>query len=408
MLTSPILWGGILSVGFYCPLHQGWIADPFIQRYFASHPILYAITIMFFVGLASVAIKYFSVLVERAALRQTPILDPRSPQKVDVRYADHYLAQVERHAKKFGESILSRRLKLALLFLKRSGSAEDLDTELRYLSEEDATKADAAYGLVRLVLWAVPMVGFLGTVVGITMALGNLDLNAINESSKMLSAGLSVAFDTTALGIALDLLLYFLQFLVYREESNLLWEVDRLTDNELRGRFEMELGSQDNGQVVAVRRMLESVVASLEQLMNKQSLIWEQTLTAANQRFSQMTEQNAEVLKKSLVAALGENVSLHAQTLVQAEARFLEHAQETTRRFSETLRQNAVSIASLQDGTVKQTEAIRNMLGTGSQLVKLEENLHQNLVALAQVGNFEETVNSLAAAIHLLNARRAA
>ena len=379
ILASPVLWGGILSVGFYVPIHLGWISDPFVQRYFTSHPILYAITIMFFVGLASLIAKHLGVLAERGVLRQTPILDPRSPQKVDVRYADHYLATIQRHVQKLGESILSRRLQLALQFVKRCGSAEELDTELRYLSEEDATKADADYGLVRLVLWAVPMVGFLGTVVGITMALGNLDLSAINESSKMLSAGLAVAFDTTALAIALDLALYFVQFLVYREENNLLWEVDRLTDNELRGRFEMEVGSQDNGQVVAVRRMLETVVASLEQLMTKQSQIWEQTLMA-----------NAEVLKKSLATALSESMTQHAKTLVQGEERFLD-----------TLRQ-------LQDGSIKQTEAIQKVLGTGSQLVKLEENLHQNLAVLAKVGNFEETVNSLAAAIHLLNARRVA
>ena len=379
IFASPVLWGGIFSVAFYFPIHQGWISDPFIQRYFASHPILYAITVMFFVGLASLMAKYLAVLAERSVLRQTPILDPRSPQKVDVRYTDHYLATIQRHIKKFGESILSRRLQLALLFVKRGGSAEELDTELRYLSEDDATKADADYGLVRLVLWAVPMVGFLGTVVGITMALGNLDLNAINESSKMLSAGLAVAFDTTALAIALDLVLYFIQFVVYREESNLLREVDRLTGNELRGRFEMEVGGADNGQVVAVRRMLETVVTSLEQLTTKQSQIWEQTLTA-----------NAEVLKKSLAAAINESMSQHAQTLAQAEERFLD-----------TLRQ-------LQNGSVQQTEAIQKVLGTGSQLVQLEENLHRNLAVLAKVGNFEETVNSLAAAIHLLNARRAA
>jgi len=379
IFASPVLWGGILSVAFYVPVHQGWISDPFVQRYFASHPILYAITIMFFVGLASLIAKHLVVLAERGVLRQTPILDLRAPQKVDVRYVDHYLATIQRHVKKFGESILSRRLQLALQFVKRCGSAEELDTELRCLSEEDLTKADADYGLVRLLLWAMPMVGFLGTVVGITMALGNLDLNAINESSKMLSAGLAVAFDTTALAIALDLVLYFIQFVVYREENNLLWEVDRLTDNELRGRFEMEVTGQDNGQVVAVRRMLETVVASLEQLMTKQSQIWEQTLTA-----------NAEVLKKSLATALSESMTQHAKTLVKGEERFLD-----------TLRQ-------LQDGSVKQTETIQKMLGTGSQLVQLEENLQRNLAVLAKVGNFEETVNSLAAAIHLLNARRAA
>ncbi len=405
LLTSPLLWGGLLSFGFYLPIHRGWVNDPFVLRYFASHPILYTITIMFLVGLASQLIKYFHVLHEQSILQHSPILEARSGQKVDLRYVDKFMITLERHVGKFGESGLSRRLRSALEFLKQGGSAEELDTELRHLAEDDAAKADADYGLVRLVLWAVPMVGFFGTVVGITMALGNLDLNKINESSKALSAGLAVAFDTTALAIALDLVLYFVQFLVFREESNLLAETDKKAERELRSRFETEIGGEGNDQLVAVRRMLESVVVSLEQMMGNQSAIWEQAMNGVGNRLHSLTEQNAEILKKSLAAAINENISLHAKTLVHAEAQLMERTEQSTRSFSDALRQNAAAIVSLQDGTVRQTEAIRNMLGTGSQLVQLEETLHQNLAAVAKVGNFEETINSLAAVIHLLNAK---
>jgi biopolymer transport protein ExbB/TolQ len=403
IITSPILWGGLLSFGFYFLIHNGLINQPLISRYFAGHPVEYITTIMFFIGVAILGIKYLRILFQRHLLRQSPILEP--DYKVDVRYTDRYLDTLLRHEKKYGSSILTRRLRLALNFVRRCGSAEELDTELRYLSDEDAAKADADYGLVRLILWAVPMLGFLGTVIGITAALDSLDLNIINESSRKLSEGLAVAFDTTGLAIALDVALFFIQFVVYREENNLIWETDKRTDDELRGRFELGVSSEDNSQIIAVRRMLETVISSLEQLTTRQSKIWEQSMSVANQRFSQLTEQNAEILKTSLLAALDESLSRHSQSLVHAESQLIERTRETTLKFSDALKQNATGLLSLQEETVRQTEALRNVIGTSSQLIKLEERLHENLTALAQVGNFEETVNSLAATIHLLNGR---
>jgi biopolymer transport protein ExbB/TolQ len=394
-------------LGFYVSIHKGIIDHPLIIRYFAGHPVEYITTIMFFVGFAILGIKYLRVLHQRQLLRQSPILESRPLHKVDVRYANLYLDTVSRHEKEYGSSLLTRRLQLALNFVRRCGSAEELDTELRYLSEEDAAKADTDYGLVRLILWAVPMLGFLGTVIGITMALESLDLNAINESSKMLSAGLSVAFDTTGLAIALDVALFFIQFIVYREESNLIGETDRLTDDELRGRFDLGINSsEDNTQVVTVRRMLESVITSLEQLTTRQAKIWEQSMAAANQRFSQLTEQSADVLKSSLTSALNDSLTHHAESLAQSELLLMDRTRETALKFSDALHRNAAGLLSLQEETVRQTEAVRNIVGAGHQLIKLEEHLHQNLTALAQVGNFEETVNSLAAAIHLLNGKR--
>lgn len=374
-------------------------------RYFCGHPVLYIITIMFFVALSSLGIKFLTVLRQKKSLRVERILEPRTGRKVDPKHADNYLAGLADYEKTYGKTLITARLTNALQFVRRCGSAEELDTELRYLADEDIAKADAEYGLVRLVLWAVPMLGFLGTVIGITMALGNLDLNAINESSQALSAGLMVAFDTTALAIALDLVLYFVQFLIYREESNLLWAIDKQVDNELRGRFEMQVSSEDNSQVVAVRRMFETVADSLRQLMGEQTKVWEQSFSAARTQYEQTTLQNAELLKSTLASAINENVSRHAESLVQGESQLLEKTRETAAKFNEALHQNASELLAFQQETARQTEAIQNIIGASNQLAQLEERLHQNLAALAQVGNFEETVNSLSAAIHLLNSR---
>ncbi len=58
-----------------------------------------------------------------------------------------------------------------LQHVRRHGSAETLDDELKYLSDIDAGRLHTGYGLFRVIVWAIPILGFLGTVIGITMAL---------------------------------------------------------------------------------------------------------------------------------------------------------------------------------------------------------------------------------------------
>jgi len=385
-----IVLGGIFSVLFYGAIHKGWISQPLVLRYFANHPIEYVITIAFFVGLAILCVKYLSILLQRQLLKRSPILSLQ-PVPIPVAQAANDLDAVLQHEQQYGTSLLSERLKALLHSLGRNNSASNLDAELRNQADDAASKTDADYGLVRLILWSIPMIGFLGTVIGITAALDNLDLNAMSESSKKLSEGLAVAFDTTGLAIALAVLLFFVQFLVHREESRLLTETDRLTEAELGGRFEQNGPHRENDALAMIQGMLEMITISIEQATKRQTYIW---------------EQSAEMFKSSLSSALNENMEHHAKMLVQAESELLSHANKTAMQFGEAIAKSASSLLSLRDETAKQTEAVREILGANTQLLQLEERLRENLSVLASVGNFEETVNSLAAAIHLLNSNR--
>ena len=397
-----IVLGGIVSFIFYGVIHKGWISHPLVVRYFASHPIEYVITTMFFVGIAILLVKYLTIFWHRQQLLKSPILPP-SLQPLPVTQVKEDLEIVRNYEKQHGISPLTERLKSLLHPLHRSGAAINLSVEIRNRAEDAAAKADTDYGLVRLILWAVPMLGFLGTVIGITAALDNLDLNTISESSQKLSAGLALAFDTTGLAIALAVFLFFSQFIVQREETSLLTETDRLAETELCGRFEQKDGDDSPA---TVRRLLEAIAVSIEQAAIRQSNVWEKSMMAANNRYAQLTEQSVETLKMSLALALRESLEHHARSLVQAESELFAKASNTTKQFHDAISKGAVSVLALSEETAKQTKAVQDILGTQSQLIQLEERLQANLSTLAHVGNFEETVNSLAAAIHLLNSNR--
>jgi biopolymer transport protein ExbB/TolQ len=415
MNTSPsrhligwsLLWGTLLTVMFYGAIRLGLITNSLAIQYTTAHPIENIEVGLFMVGFAFVIVKYFDLLGQRNVLTKGIILPKRDLVKIPVTQCEQLSATVNEHIKKNGITIHASRLASLLEYLNRGGDPEMLDIEMRYLSDEDVNSADDDYGFVRTILWAVPMLGFLGTVVGITMALSNLDLNAINESSQALSAGLSVAFDTTALGIGLDLFLYFCQFLVHRSEMTLLKEIDHITESEIRGRFvvEKEVTDGQRGELAVVRKMLTDVLETLESLMKTQSEVWDTTITSVNERTARIASDAATLVQKSLTKALSENVKLHAAELGKLEASLHTSLRNDNERHNDQLNGNTEMLLRLQEAITQQAETSKSVVDATLQLTNLENTLNSNLRSVSQVGNFEDTINSLAAAIHLLNVR---
>ena len=122
--------------------------------------------------------------------------------------------------------------------MRRKSSAETLDDELRALADYDVDRMHASYSLVRIIVWAIPILGFLGTVIGITLAIAKLSPDQLENSLPEVTAGLGIAFDTTALALALSMVLMFAKFFVERLETRLLMAVDRRVAEELVGRFQ--------------------------------------------------------------------------------------------------------------------------------------------------------------------------
>jgi biopolymer transport protein ExbB/TolQ len=59
-------------------------------------------------------------------------------------------------------------------FVCQRRSAADLDDQVRTLADNDALTLEASYSLTRFITWAIPILGFLGTVLGITGAIAGV------------------------------------------------------------------------------------------------------------------------------------------------------------------------------------------------------------------------------------------
>ncbi|MFP6648904.1 MAG: MotA/TolQ/ExbB proton channel family protein, partial [Pirellulaceae bacterium] len=260
----------------------------------------------------------------------------------------------------------------------------------KYLADMDADRQHDAYSLVRIIIWATPMLGFLGTVVGITQALGDLATRQLGGDLQVamqgLLSGLYVAFDTTALALSLSIVLMFLQFLVERCETQLLSVVDHRTDSELVGRFQ-QAGSAHDPHLVSVERMCSAVIQASEQLVERQAELWQRTMEEVSEKWEEVGKQTGESLAESLQGSLARE------------------AHQQWEPVQEAINQNGEQLHTLQLSLSRQLEKIEQLMASTADVVQLETVLQKNLEQLVDAGHFEQAVTSLSAAIQLLVAR---
>ena len=394
---------------FYICVHLGILNSQFVRRYFAGHPVEYVETAMFFVGLSALILKLVSVASQFASLRQVTLTaDQPDSGSLRVEDAACFIDKLKKLPDHVANSYLALRLKDALTHVRRKGTADDLDEELKYLSDLDQARQHQGYALVRIIIWATPMLGFLGTVIGITLALGDLSpqslVNSPETAMQGLLAGLSVAFDTTALALSLSILLMFAQYITNHLESELLASVDSRVSKELVGRFE-QLGTRTDPQLASIRQMTDAVIRSTRELVNAQAEVWRDAITEARDSWQTVTESVGENLQADVTEKLNDTLERHTSHLLSSAKTAEEDAQRNWERLLDALSQNAQVMNMQQAELVKQGDTLLRVVQATGEVASLEETLNENLRALAGSKNFEDTVMSLSAAIHLLNSR---
>jgi biopolymer transport protein ExbB/TolQ len=326
--------------------------------------------------------------------------------RVDDEHCQTLLASLAKLPAKLQESYLARRYREAIQYVQRKGSADELDDHLRWLTDLDVGRQQDNYALSRLIIWAIPMLGFLGTVIGITMAISNLKPEAFasEKGIETLTASLGVAFDTTTIAMSFSIVLMFVQFIIDRMESELLAAVDERANQSLVGRFQ-QLGAANDPQAASVRRMADVVVRASEDLVARQAELWQDTIEAAHQQWSQLSTATATQTQSALEKALTHSLSQHAQQIAATEQKSIEQLSTASDRLTATLSTLAKSAEKQHTELARQGEMMARAIEASGRVTTLQQALNQTLHALSGAKNFEDTVMSLAATIHLLNTR---
>jgi hypothetical protein len=129
----------------------------------------------------------------------------------------------QRAAAAGGPFILSNMIRLALGKFAVSRSGRDVAETVRTQADVDLSRLVSSMATVHYLAWAIPAIGFLGTVRGLATSL-TLAGNTKQEIADFITQAtqhLDVAFDCTLVALALSLVLMFLLHSVQRDEEAL-------------------------------------------------------------------------------------------------------------------------------------------------------------------------------------------
>ncbi|MEO1524486.1 MAG: MotA/TolQ/ExbB proton channel family protein [Planctomycetota bacterium] len=392
-----LILGGSASGLFYGLIYlASW--GP-LERYFLGHPVAIAATILFFVASAILVVKLVAVQNQWRKFHAltdgqvAPRQKTDSPSQAfqtqhDAAYvANGWLADLAALSIAQRRSSFVIRLREILTRQTRRGTTKHLADDLRELSTRDADDAHDSFALSRIIVWAIPMLGFLGTVIGITQTLGGLDFSDGNAAVENLKSGLYVAFDTTALGLVLSVLAIFMQFPVEKSEQRLLAAIDRrvgyLTSSYLPG----DEAADNQFQLLA--QLCEGVRAAVAESLDNQAKLWRQTIDEAQGHWQASNTAQAEGIVAAVEDTLAPALRQHASGMESSSTSNREQLDELFQRWQgqldtwqSTIVAGAEAMVEQHSNLMHQVDQAERVRGQTESLLTLQQTLTSNLDAL--------------------------
>ncbi|HEY7411307.1 MAG TPA: MotA/TolQ/ExbB proton channel family protein [Vicinamibacteria bacterium] len=182
-------------------------------------------------ALAVIGQKWVLLRRERALLERelVPLAEGMKILPEDVReYARHIQALPEPDR----EGLLPRSLLAALHRFGATRSIADASASARGVCEGEVDRLDSELSLLRYIAWAIPAIGFIGTVRGIGDALAQAH-RAMQGDLSGVTQGLGTAFNSTLVALLLSLLLMFLLHHLQTDQERLVRDAESYLDERL-------------------------------------------------------------------------------------------------------------------------------------------------------------------------------
>lgn len=218
-----------LSVLFYLALLP--IEPNFLTRLFTDRGSVQYFTVFFtFWSVVILFVKWQKLRLQVRVLGKEFRIIPESDFVLAKGNVDDVLRQMSDRVHEPKDFLLMNRIHIALSNLRNIGRISDVDGILRSQAEHDESSMETSYALVSSFVWAIPVLGFIGTVVGLSAAIGSFgsvlqgegDLDDIKASLQDVTAGLSTAFETTLLALVAALAIQLTLALLKKAEEEFL------------------------------------------------------------------------------------------------------------------------------------------------------------------------------------------
>lgn len=183
--------------------------------------------------LAFLAVKSLKIRAQRLAL-EIDFVPQDTAFALTAATADAVVDAIDRSADEPLRFLFLSRCRAVLRMMRNLGRVSDVDDVLASRGESDESTVDSGYTVLRGFIWAIPVLGFIGTVIGLTQAMGRFgealrsagkDVEAITQQLTGVLAGLDTAFITTAEALIAVIFIHLFQTAVRRADERLLDDI---------------------------------------------------------------------------------------------------------------------------------------------------------------------------------------
>lgn len=255
--TATALLGAAATLGIaYAVAPQGSWARTFLLERGLAQPLTLA---LFFWGVGHVARRLLAQAAERRALRAC--VELLREETIDRDRVPSLLSSVARQSGSLAGDVLGAVLSY---FRTHRPTRDEVMRIAGHAVDRAADRIDDEYAALSATLWLIPLSGFLGTVLGMSAAIGAFD-GVIGAQAGDLSAlapsvrGLAIAFDTTLLALALVVPLKIVEVGTHRRDRAFLDAIDRAVGAGLVQELDLAGLAQQTAEERAMDRYAETV-----------------------------------------------------------------------------------------------------------------------------------------------------
>ncbi len=182
-------------------------------------------------AIAIMALKGVQAARERRLL-QEDLVPMSEGTKILPEDAREYARQIETLPASDQRALLPRALLSALHRFSATRSIQDVSITAHAVCETESERLESELSMVRYIAWAIPSIGFLGTVRGIGEALGQAH-KAVEGDIAGVTESLGVAFNSTFIALLISIVLMFLLHQLQLHQERLVLDTETYLDRQL-------------------------------------------------------------------------------------------------------------------------------------------------------------------------------
>ncbi len=319
-LTASVAIGSaILFLVVLIPFKSTYFGALFLDRGWVP----FAMTILLFWAGTMLVFKWLKVLEQKSAML-IDVLPTEVGEEISLDNLDLFADGVHRLPEKQKRSFLVNRVLRGLEHFRVRKNAGEVSELLQSQSEIDANNVDSTYTQLKVFVWAIPILGFIGTVIGISAAVGSFsgslqdssDISKLKESLNAVTAGLATAFDTTLVALVMSLIIKFPMSGIQKAENGLLNWVDEYCNENLIKRLKDKNSVEDGGHLPPeIQQALTATVGQHTAAMN----LWNEKLAKIGDKLVHQVQTDLHTVNHDMIQQQAKITNLIGDNLASVQ-----------------------------------------------------------------------------------------